>query len=434
MKDVISSFMKYISSHRRHVLLVQLAFSKKTYYNPLMKFFLGVLNLLVHAVRKTDMRRGMKVVMFASLFCSVTIGEHDKPNDKEFACFQRKGQVFSKNVSNLMNLKKYLVSAGFDSNEVKKITTHLTDVIGSAWYDQSAKIEIAFTCNEDRKVVTKAVFYGVGKCVKLSYENSLATKSETSKTKQNLVVMKGFINSTLEKLILNNTEIPCTLRNNVLNFARNARMQTERGDKFYCLYDPHDFTVLGMSVTRDAKKSTAIAFNSSKGKKLFTSDGTAINSEKLVFLRPVHGRISGVWGYRKHPVLHIYRFHYGLDIAAPSGTPIQSAADGVIIYMGRLGGYGNCVKVQHGNIITLYAHLQRFTKNLCIGSRVRAGQKIGYVGMTGLASGPHLHYEIAVGGKKVNPQTFSAHRNQKLEGQELQSFKAYAGRITQYFA
>jgi murein DD-endopeptidase MepM/ murein hydrolase activator NlpD len=129
-------------------------------------------------------------------------------------------------------------------------------------------------------------------------------------------------------------------------------------------------------------------------------------SLKRAFLRaPLQfSRISGRFGNRYHPILHRYRTHEGIDYAADYGTPVRATADGIVTRAGRDGGYGNLVELRHANgIRTRYGHLSRFAHGLHIGERVTQGQTIGYVGATGLATGPHLHYEFLVGGHPTNP-------------------------------
>jgi murein DD-endopeptidase MepM/ murein hydrolase activator NlpD len=109
---------------------------------------------------------------------------------------------------------------------------------------------------------------------------------------------------------------------------------------------------------------------------------------------------------RRHPILNTIRAHRGVDYAAPGGTPIKAAGDGKIIHRGRHGGYGNAVIIQHGgNIETLYAHLSKFHAAAKMNGRVRQGEVIGYVGATGLATAPHLHYEYRLNGVHRNPRT-----------------------------
>jgi murein DD-endopeptidase MepM/ murein hydrolase activator NlpD len=108
---------------------------------------------------------------------------------------------------------------------------------------------------------------------------------------------------------------------------------------------------------------------------------------------------------RKHPILGVWRRHAGTDYAASQGTPIRSVGDGVVAFAGRKGGYGNAIEVRHPNgFVTRYGHLRAFSKSARRGARVSIGQTIGFVGMTGLATAPHLHFEVLVGGVQRNPR------------------------------
>src|SRR5690606_28153664 len=136
----------------------------------------------------------------------------------------------------------------------------------------------------------------------------------------------------------------------------------------------------------------------------YTADGTSM---RKAFIRtPVDfARISSRFSNgRKHPVLNTIRAHKGVDYAAPHGTPIKAAGDGKVRLAGRKGGYGNTVIIQHGqNYQTLYGHMQGFAKGIRNGATVKQGQVIGYIGTTGLSTGPHLHYEFLVNGRHVDP-------------------------------
>lgn len=149
-------------------------------------------------------------------------------------------------------------------------------------------------------------------------------------------------------------------------------------------------------------------------------------SLRQAFLRtPVDvGRISSHFGPRKHPILGYTRQHQGVDYAAPTGTPIRAAGNGRIIHRGNRGGYGKTVIIDHGNNHkTLYAHMNGFRSGQSVGSRVRQGEIIGYVGMTGLATGPHLHYEFHVRDKPVNPVTVDLPRAESLARKHMETFR-----------
>ncbi|WP_198376596.1 M23 family metallopeptidase [Neoroseomonas rubea] len=149
-------------------------------------------------------------------------------------------------------------------------------------------------------------------------------------------------------------------------------------------------------------------------------------SLRRAFLRtPLDGaRISSRFGMRNHPILGYTGMHRGIDFAAPTGTPVYAAADGVVAFAGVSGGYGRIVRLRHaGNVETRYAHLSRFGRGITPGRRVRQGDVIGAVGSTGLSTGPHLHYETLVAGRHVNPARH-IERTIRLAGADLTAFRA----------
>ena len=160
----------------------------------------------------------------------------------------------------------------------------------------------------------------------------------------------------------------------------------------------------------------------------FDQDG---KSMRAAFLRaPLQfRRISSVFGMRKHPILGVWRRHAGTDYAASQGTPIRSVGDGVVIFAGRKGGYGNVLEVRHRNgFVTRYGHLRSFAKVARRGSRVEIGQTIGYVGMTGLATAPHLHFEVLVNGAQRNPRVALAMKGgEPLPASERDAFARTRG-------
>ncbi|WP_291321763.1 M23 family metallopeptidase [Desulfonatronospira sp.] len=156
----------------------------------------------------------------------------------------------------------------------------------------------------------------------------------------------------------------------------------------------------------------------------FNPDGESVR--KTLMVTPIDGaRLTSGYGMRRHPILGYSRMHPGLDFAAPTGTPIMAAGDGVVEYAGRKGNYGNYIRLRHPNEYhTVYAHLSRFGSGIRRGARVTQGQTIGYVGSTGMSTGPHLHYEVHHRGSHVNPATVDTPPGRILEGEELQLFKA----------
>ncbi len=161
----------------------------------------------------------------------------------------------------------------------------------------------------------------------------------------------------------------------------------------------------------------------------FEENGQSIR--KALMTTPVDGaRISSGYGMRKHPILGYNKMHKGVDFAAPTGTPVYAAGDGVIERANRFSSYGNYVRIRHNSTLkTAYAHLHKFAKGIRSGVRVKQGQVIAYVGTTGRSTGPHLHYEVLVNGQQVNPKSVDLPQGEALRGEDLKRFKAHVARI-----
>ena len=146
---------------------------------------------------------------------------------------------------------------------------------------------------------------------------------------------------------------------------------------------------------------------------------------KSLMKTPINGaRLSSSFGMRKHPILGYNKMHRGTDFAAPSGTPIMASGSGTVTRARWCGGGGNCVKIKHNSTYeTIYAHMKSFAKGIKEGRKVKQGQVIGYVGSTGLSTGPHLHYEVIVNGKKVNSQKLKLPSGKVLKGEARKEFE-----------
>lgn len=207
----------------------------------------------------------------------------------------------------------------------------------------------------------------------------------------------------------------------------------QEGDRFAVVYDNilkngrkiRDGEILAAQFTNQGKTYRAVRFVDSEGRSgYYTPDGQSL---RKAFIRtPVDFvRISSGFNLsRRHPILNIIRAHKGVDYAAATGTPVHTTGDGKIQFIGKKNGYGNVVVVRHsGQNETLYAHLSRFKPGLTVGSKVRQGQIIAFVGSTGLATAPHLHYEFLVNGIHKNPITVTLPRAVPLNAQALVQFR-----------
>ena len=213
-----------------------------------------------------------------------------------------------------------------------------------------------------------------------------------------------------------------------IDFAQDLR----EGDSFSVVYDDvyregerlRDGDIIAATFINQGKRYTAIRYTNAAGETLFYDEaGRALRRS---FLRtPVEfTRISSVFSTgRMHPVLGYMRAHKGVDYAAPTGTPVRAAGEGKVVFRGWKSGYGNFVMIQHNSqISTAYGHLSRFA-GIGVGQRIGQGQTIGYVGMTGLATGPHLHYEFRVNGAHRNPLNVTLPPAEPLPATQLAQFR-----------
>jgi murein DD-endopeptidase MepM/ murein hydrolase activator NlpD len=192
-------------------------------------------------------------------------------------------------------------------------------------------------------------------------------------------------------------------------------LDIQQGDRFTVVYEEvfqdgvplRIGNILAAKFINEGREYRAVRYIDTDGDvQYYTPDGKSL---RKAFIRaPVQfSRISSRFNSsRKHPILNRIRAHKGVDYAAPIGTPVRAAGDGRVRFVGRQGGYGNVIELEHGSgVVTVYGHLSRFAPQLRRGQRVELGKVIGFVGMTGLATGPHLHYEYRVRGTHKNPQT-----------------------------
>ena len=211
-----------------------------------------------------------------------------------------------------------------------------------------------------------------------------------------------------------------------MDFSRDLR----KGDRFVLSWNG-DKTPEAMIYAGDRKTIALFSHNDSKGiKKYHLSNGFTIN-DTFTFAPVKYSRISSGFSKRRwHPKLKTYRPHRGTDFAAPTGTPVYAPAKGLVKYVATLSGYGNVIYLKHGSeLVTVYAHLSKFAKGLKSGNRVKKGELIGYVGSTGMSTGPHLHYEIRINGVHKDAEKIRLDKRSAVPNSEMPSFQKRAKRI-----
>ncbi|AID71910.1 TPA: peptidoglycan DD-metalloendopeptidase family protein [Pseudomonas aeruginosa] len=225
-----------------------------------------------------------------------------------------------------------------------------------------------------------------------------------------------------------------TSLSNIFGYDIDFALDLREGDEFDVIYEQHKVNgkqvatgnILAARFVNRGKTYTAVRYTNKQGNtSYYRADGSSM---RKAFIRtPVDfARISSRFSLgRRHPILNKIRAHKGVDYAAPIGTPIKATGDGKILEAGRKGGYGNAVVIQHGQRYrTIYGHMSRFAKGIRAGTSVKQGQIIGYVGMTGLATGPHLHYEFQINGRHVDPLSAKLPMADPLGGADRKRFIA----------
>jgi murein DD-endopeptidase MepM/ murein hydrolase activator NlpD len=219
----------------------------------------------------------------------------------------------------------------------------------------------------------------------------------------------------------------------IFSFDVDFQRDIQPGDQFEVLYDAKlekdgslakTGDILFAAMTLSGKRSDLYGYTPKSGvSDFFDEKGQSVR--KTLMRTPIDGaRLSSRFGMRKHPILGYTRMHRGTDFAAPTGTPIYAAGDGTVQTAGRKGAYGRYIRIRHNSTYdTAYAHLHRYAKGIKSGARVKQGQIIGYVGTSGRSTGPHLHYEVLVNGKQVNPSKIKLASGEKLKGADLQNFE-----------
>ena len=213
-----------------------------------------------------------------------------------------------------------------------------------------------------------------------------------------------------------------------VDFQRDIRKK----DKFQLMYEiflnekkeiVETGNIIFANLQLSGQDNSLYYFDKEKSEGHYDKNGKSV--KKALMKTPINGaRLSSPFGMRKHPIDGFNKMHRGTDFAAPMGTPIMASGDGTVKKAGWCGGGGNCVKIKHNSTYeTVYAHMSKFARGIKAGVRVKQGQTIGYVGSTGKSTGPHLHYEVIVNGKKVNSQKLKLPSGKILKGKERKLFE-----------
>ena len=265
-------------------------------------------------------------------------------------------------------------------------------------------------------------------------ENTFAKRDIITNLEKKIVLKEGVIKSSLYKSAIKEDISP----NIIIEFARLYGFQVDfqrdirKNDSFQIIYEIfvdengkifENGNIIYANLMLRGEYNQLYYFPKKNFDGHYDENGKSV--KKALMKTPINGaRLSSSFGMRKHPILGYNKMHRGTDFAAPEGTPIMASGDGVIIKAGWCGGGGNCVKIKHNKTYqTVYAHMKNFSNLAIPGSRIKQGQIIGYVGSTGMSTGPHLHYEVIENGKKINSQLLKLPPGKSLDGTNRKYFE-----------
>jgi murein DD-endopeptidase MepM/ murein hydrolase activator NlpD len=339
-------------------------------------------------------------------------------------------------IQNNDSIEKILKNLNINANDVKIIGKNLKEKKLSNIY-AGRKLSIIIKKLDDGSNTVVNLTYPVSNTLNIEVrksQNNFIIKENILQLYKNEVVIKNEIKNNLYSAAVNAGIEP----NIIIEFARifgfevDFQRDIRKGDWFEILYEKFEDD---NGIVQDTGKIIYASmfvngneinlYNFDDGDELGYFDIKGKSIVKSLMKTPINGaRLSSRFGMRKHPILGYNKMHRGTDFAAPSGTPIMASGSGTVTRARWCGGGGNCVKIKHNSTYeTIYAHMKNFAKGIKEGRKVKQGQIIGYVGSTGMSTGPHLHYEVVVNGKKVNSQKLKLPSGKILKGSMRENFE-----------
>ena len=346
-------------------------------------------------------------------------------------------QVINYKVKKGDSLEKILNKFGI-SNQEKKIV--LKNIFNNKKIKKIFKNQvISFQIDKKEPVKVVEINFTISKTTNIIFKRDmLKDKFVATKIEKNLRKDFAYKESVIKNSLYSSAikeKIPPSL---IIEFARIYGFQIDfqrdiwKNDMFQIIYENffnddneaiETGNIIYANLILQGKEYPLYFFKGQDINDYFDERGQSI--KKTLMKTPINGaRLSSSFGKRKHPILGFTKMHTGTDFAAPMGTPIMASGDGVVTKASWCGGGGNCVKIKHNSTYsTVYAHLSKFGRGIKKGTRVKQGQTIGYVGSTGMSTGPHLHYEVIENGRKVNSQKLKLPSGKTLRGDQRKDFE-----------
>ena len=334
-------------------------------------------------------------------------------------------------------LEKILKKNGFQNQEIFEVIKETKKIFNPKNLIVGKKITIKYENKEKNNKSINSIFipleFNKNFYLEKIDENYIA-EITSKKTQKSLIKKKGFITDNLYLSGLREGINKKAINEMIGMFSFSVDFQRDiwRNDSFEILYEEEFIKydkekknlgkILYANLTLQSVDSLKLYRFESDNRKIEYFDENGKSAKKLLMKTPIDGaRLSSGFGMRKHPIRGYMKKHKGVDFAAPKGTPIYAAGDGVIEMKQRYKGYGKYILIRHANNFkTAYGHMSKFNKTP--GGRVKQGKIIGYVGSTGNSTGPHLHYEVLKNNIRINPQKLKLPSGRKLKGDELQRF------------
>ena len=333
-------------------------------------------------------------------------------------------------------IEKILKNYNIKNADIKNISTKLKEKKFSNIYS-GRKLSLIYKKLENNTNTVVNLVYPVSNISSVEIrkaQDSFTVKENILQLYKKETVVKNIIKNNLYSSAVEVGVEP----NIIIEFARiygfevDFQRDIRKGDWFEILYEKFKDDnnkvrdtgkIIYASMYVNGEEINLYNFKDKNNEEYYDIKGKSIT--KSLMKTPINGaRLSSSYGMRKHPILGYNKMHKGTDFAARSGTPIMASGSGTVTRARWCGGGGNCVKIKHNSTYqTIYAHMKSFAKGIKEGRKVRQGQIIGYVGSTGMSTGPHLHYEVVVNGKKVNSQKLKLPSGKILKGDAREKFE-----------
>ena len=353
-----------------------------------------------------------------------------------FNSLEPKFKTITHRVSEGETFDKILKSYAIKEGEILSIKKKLSKKVNLNKLNTNQKIQ--FTLNQSNNQLKEFVFK-ISNAEKIYLTKNkdrgdfnqeiLLTKLNKEIVYKENIILNSLYNSASKKEVPINTIIELA---RIYGFEVDFQRDIRKRDSFQIMYEVfkddnkkiiETGEILFANLKLSGQDKPLYFFTSKNTKGHFDKNGKS--SQKALMKTPINGaRLSSPFGMRKHPIDGFNKMHRGTDFAAPTGTPIMASGNGIIKKAGWCGGGGNCVVIKHNSTYqTVYAHMSKFASGIRSGVRVKQGQTIGFVGSTGKSTGPHLHYEVIVNGKKINSQKLKLPSGKILKGKERKLFE-----------